>query len=166
MLQDSYDEFLAAITRKIAAEEEEARSLEHARNTSEGKMQSRYDTQKEIFAQEHSIKLSVLEQSIAFRSFLEGVRSAGPLERTRVELGAEMDIQLLDARDRLPRALFAPVTINLGIPGLQILTPQTPIGKVISGHEAGNTFVYTMSRKPLEQLTGKDYLAGIIHSIR
>ena len=158
MKPENYQRYLTEVTDRIAKAETHAKSLEHARNTSEGKMQSRYDTQKEIFAMELSIQQGVLDNLNNFRGFLENLQAEGLLPRNRIEYGAEFSVDLWDAQESISNALFAPVSVNLE--EVQVITRKSPIGKAIEGMVKGNTFVYKLSDKP-----GAKWLAGIINRI-
>lgn len=162
MRLDNLNRYSSEIARKIQEAQDRAASLEHARNTSEGKMQSRYDTQKEIFAAELSIQQGVIDQLLGFRAFLQRIGLGDP-RRDRIVPGAEFDLELWDAGEKIENGLYAPVNINLR--GVQIITPNSLVGQAIEGMRAGNTFVYTQSMKPLAQRRGRDYMAGVIKRV-
>ena len=147
---ESKSKYTKLVEEKIASGEIHLKNLEEARNTSESKMTSRYDTQREGFAMEANLQRTILENLREFRSLLS---QWGPC--TKITEGAEFTVELWDAEDVFEGAIYSPIRANL--PDVQIVTPQSPVGTAIKGMVAGNTFVYKINGK---------LMAGIIKEIR
>lgn len=137
---ESKSRYTQLVEEKIASGEIYLKNLEEARNTSESKMTSRYDTQREGFAMEANLQRTILENLREFRGLL-GLW--GPC--TKITEGAEFTAELWDVGDVLEGAIYSPIRANL--PDVQIVTPQSPVGVAIKGMTAGNTFVYKVNGK-------------------
>jgi hypothetical protein len=149
MSPDTMKRYLPQLDDKIARGEETKRSFEHARNTSDSRATSRYDNQREFFAADANIQEDLLIRMRTFREIL----TAGP--KTRIEPGAEFTAELWEEDYDLVGAIYSPVAVDL--PDLTVVTPTSPIGDVIRGMVAGNTFVYKIKDK---------LLAGVIKEIK
>lgn len=126
--------FLDYLDEKIGIQANWVNISEAARNAADGKMQSRYDTQREDYARQASIGRDTLE-------VLEGARkeiAEAPL-RFRVEPGADVDT-LLDGREQ--RILVLNTRIEL--PGVTVISPRSPIGQAMDGKIAGDDASYSI----------------------
>lgn len=126
--------FLGYLDKKIIEVDGRVKESEHARNTADGKMKSRYDTQQESYALEASIGLGILE---TLQSAYTEIQKA-PL-RFKVELGADVDVIL----NGQPQRLLVLKT-HIELPGVTVVSLGSPIGKSISGKIAGDHASYTM----------------------
>lgn len=147
---ESKEKHTKFIEERLIAAEAHLKSLEEARNSSESRKTSRYDTQREIFANDVSVQEGIIARIKEFHTFLQ---NSAPC--SQIQEGAEFTAELWDEGDMLVDVIYSPIVVNL--PNTPIITPQSPIGRAISGMVTGNTFVY--------QLNGK-LMAGIIKEIK
>ena len=104
----------------------------------DGKMQSRYDTQKEEYAAEAAMIQSQIDRVDRLIDRFENLQrpenvdqiQIGHVVRIRIEDDEPMNILLLE---------------DLGgsvLSGMQLISTQSPLGKAILGRRAGETVVY------------------------
>lgn len=135
MRPENKAKYTTNIEDKLKSAQERLKQLEHARNTSESAMTSRYDTQRESFAQDADLQRSIIERMSAFKTFLE---ECDPC--SSVTEGAEFTIEFLDGEEKIESALYCPIMV--GLEGVQIITPNSPIGKSLRGLKDGDSFSY------------------------
>lgn len=126
--------FLSYLDTQIVGVSQRVKDSEHARNISDSKMQSRYDTQKENHALDVSIGQGILDNLQKARSEIE----EAPL-RFRVEPGADVDVILNGESKRL-----LVLRTRVDIPGITVISPESPIGKAISEKITGDKATYTV----------------------
>lgn len=110
---------------------------EHARNEAEGKMQSRYDTQKENFNMDVNMGYSILASQEAL---LAEIQAAEP--QTTVHPGAECVIEIEGEEERI---LFMRNSGKLD--DLFVITPDSPIGQAIMGSVPGEEVTYSLGNR-------------------
>ncbi len=147
---DSREKYLELVGRRIQLGQENLASLEQARNSSDSRATSRYDTQREIFNGDANVQRVLLEKLKQFQAVVEQA-----LPTNRIEPGAEFSIELWDEDDEINGVIYSPVSV--AISGITIITPESPIGAAIEGMIAGNTFVYSINNR---------LMAGIIKDIQ
>ena len=126
--------WLEHLDKTIQNRKKSVASLEAARNMADGKMQSRYDTQKENFALEAEIVQQILDREQALR---EEVAYA-ELKHS-VEPGAFLDLYI----DGVPEQYL--FMNNQGeLPDIRIITSQSPIGKALAGRIPGDKTTYSV----------------------
>ncbi len=146
---ESKAKYLSILDQEITAGDKSLGSIEHARNTADSPMTSRYDTMREIYAQEANVKREQLGRVRGFRDF---VATAQPQQR--IVEGAEFTLELWDEGDRLENVIFSPDSVK--VPGIQVITPQSPIGQAIAGLTTGDTFTYQVHT---------ELMAGIVKKV-
>lgn len=148
MSPEGKDKYSVIIEEKIRAGKARLRDLEHARNTSESAMTSRYDTQRESFAREANVQQELIDKMFSFQDHLN---KWGP--NHIITEGAEFVVEFMD--DSIDKALFCPIMV--GLDDVQIITPSSPIGKVIQGLKDGDNFNYK---------AGNETITGIVKNIK
>lgn len=149
MSPESKQRHLEQLDRDIRLKQERLASIEHARNTADSPMTSRYDTQREIFAQDANVARELLERTSKFRDFVSGT---GPM--SRIDLGAEFTVELLDADETIERAIYAPFSVKLV--NTMVIIPSSPLGSSLKGLTSGDAFTYNM---------GRNIFAGIVKAV-
>lgn len=134
---ENKSKYLGLIDKEVDNAHATIARLEKDRNNADGKMQSRYDTQKEDLARDIDVREALLAQTRAFRGVVE---SAEPTDQ--VVPGAEMVLTFTNSPAPM-NALFSPVTSSL-LP-VQVITPKSPIGAAIQGLKAGTDFSYQVN---------------------
>lgn len=135
--------YLEIADTQIERTEEARKIAEHARNTSDSKMQSRYDTQRENFNVEvnlHTVNLIRLRQ---FRDVVENARQSW-----WIESGAVFSVHFFDTKEELTELLYSPVSVKL--PGVNIVTPESPLGKAVDNKPLMHEFSYRTGPKTVE----------------
>ena len=126
--------WLIYLDEQITIQEGRIRESEHARNTADSRMQSRYDTQRENYALEVSIGRDILEALQKAHAEIE----ESPL-RYRVESGAFIDATV----DGEPTQ-FLYLDRRIELPDVMVITPQSPIGQAIKDKIAGDKANYAV----------------------
>lgn len=129
--------WLNHLDQKIEQQKKRVQESEHARNSADGKMQSRYDTQKENYALEVSIGLSTLETLQKACTEID----ESPL-RFKAEPGADIGAVLNGEPQR-----FLVLKTRVELPGITVISPDSPIGKAISDKIAGDRVAYEIGSK-------------------
>lgn len=135
MRPENKGKYLGIIDEEVERTRETIVRLSVDRNNADGKMQSRYDTQKEDLNADISVRETILSRTLAFRGFLE---SAEPVEE--VTEGAELTLAFDDKPDDHMDMLYAPIPSSL-LP-VQVITLKSPLGAAIKGLRAGDAFSY------------------------
>ncbi|EKD90689.1 MAG: hypothetical protein ACD_30C00109G0001 [uncultured bacterium] len=150
MSPESKEKYLKELDLEIIRSEESLASSEEARNRSDSPMTSRYDTMREIYAQESNVKRDLLDAAKAFKIFIKDTTP-----NSEISEGAEFDAELWDADEKIKGAIFAPFSIKL--PGVQVITSKSPLGEAVKGLSAGRVFTYRVGEKTM---------AGIINDVK
>lgn len=137
MSPEQKERYLAAIREQIAAKEVSIADLEIARNRADGKMQSRYDTQKEELNTQVNISRDVLDRANRFREEIEAAEF-----RYSVESGAFLDL-LINGEPKQ----FVFMNTSGTLPDISVVTPDSPIGQAIVGKIPGDTAQYSVGVK-------------------
>lgn len=137
MSPEQKQRYLASIGEQIAAKEISIADLEIARNKADGKMQSRYDTQKEELNTQVNISRDVLDRTKRFCEELEAAEF-----RYSVESGAFLDL-LINGEPKQ----FVFMNTSGTLPDIGVITPESPIGKAIVGKIPGETGQYLIGSK-------------------
>lgn len=111
------------------------RAAEHARNTADSKMTSRYDTQRENYAVEVNLHMDSMEKLASFREFLSGCG-----ESYMIEEGAVCSIHYLDTKEDEIGLLVSPVSVI--VPEVRIITLKSPLGAALRGKMLASEFSY------------------------
>lgn len=141
--------YLKLVNQEIEQKKKILESIEHGRNTAESAMTSHHDHLRSDLAQDASVVQSLIEELERFRAFAEKAPQCQVIEG-----GAEFRAFLLDVGETI-EAIYCP--IQAGVPGLKIISFQSPIGQVIKGLKAGDMFVYKI---------GKNLMAGQIKDVQ
>ncbi len=149
MHPENKPKYLSSLSEKLYAAKKRLSALEHARNTSESAMTSRYDTQRETFAQEVSVQQEFVDKIYLLNDFIEN-----STPHSLVEEGAELSLEFLDGGDPIEKAFYCPIMLTLG--DIQIITPKSPIGAAIKGLKSGDKFSYKV---------GRELIKGIIKTV-
>lgn len=132
--------WLSHIAEQIDRQRQHIQQLEEARNTAEGKMQSRYDTQKETLNTQVNIGLDILGRlETAKQEIAAGVMC------DKVEPGACVEA-LIDGE---PEQLLC-LRTKVDLPDVTVVSPQSPIGQAIMGKTPGNKTVYSVGQREFE----------------
>lgn len=130
-------EWLEYLYDKIKTQNRSIGLAEYARDTSDSKMQSRYDTQREDHNLEVNIGLDTLKQLSSARKEI-----AGSDLRYKVEPGAYVDALI----DGVPTRLLY-LTTRVELPDVEVVTPQSPIGQAIKDKIAGDQATYKVRER-------------------
>ncbi len=137
MNPEQKSKWLEQIDKTISKKEITIEQTRQARNSADSPMTSRYDTQRDIFNNDLNILLDGLEADMKLR---EELKVAG--ECNSVESGAYLDLAFGDDTENY---LYMN---NFGtLYGIDIITPQSPIGKAIQGKKAGDSAEYKVEEK-------------------
>lgn len=138
---------LSVINQKIAEIQKNRQQMIEDRNNSESAMTSRYDTKREeldtaIQNQDEMLKnIKLLQQSVEKYN-----------AKMIIEEGAELQLQINQTNEVI-QAICLPVTIN--IPGFQVLTSQSPLGKSLQGKKLGERFFYQVGENTVSGTISK-----------
>lgn len=132
--------WLSHIAGQIDRQRQHIAQLEEARNTAEGKMQSRYDTQKETLNTQVNIGQDILERlETARQEIAAGVINA------KVEPGACVNALIDDE----PEQLLC-LRTRVDLPDVTVVSPQSPIGQAIMGKLPGDKTAYFVGQRKFE----------------
>jgi hypothetical protein len=100
-------------------------------------MQSRYDTQKEDYNREANLNIGLLEELKIAKEEIVASNSCN-----KAESGAFINAEVNGKNLNL---LYLHKRINL--PGIIVITPNSPIGQAIKDKSAGDEVVYSVKSK-------------------
>lgn len=135
--------YLEITDTQITRVEEARKTAEYARNTSDSRMQSRYDTQRENFNVEVNLHKDSLTNLRRFRGVIEGARAS-----LWIEPGAVFSVHFFDTKEEMVDLIYSPVSVK--IPDVNIVTPDSPIGKAIEKKSLMQEFSYRAGPKTVE----------------
>lgn len=140
MRLEDKNQWLAYVNAQIVATELAVKAKRDASNAADGKMQSRYDTQKEDLARDAEIAEDVAERQKVFAAEI-----AGAPECDTVQSGAVVTLSI--DGDSAERMLF----INSPglLPDIQVVSMNAPLGTAIKGLKAGTSTEYTVNGNTL-----------------
>jgi len=104
----------------------------------DGKMQSRYDTQKEEYAAEATMIQSQIDTVDRLIDCLENLQR--PESVDEIQIGHIVQVQVED--DDPMNILLLEDLGGSVLSGIQLISTQSPMGKAILGRKAGETVVY------------------------
>lgn len=129
--------WLSHIDEQVERQRQHIKQLEEARNTAEGKMQSRYDTQKETLNTQVNIGLDILGRLEAAKQEI-----AAGVMCDKVEPGAYVDA-LIDGE---PEQLLC-LRNRVDLSDVMVVSPQSPIGHALMGKIPGDKAVYSVGQR-------------------
>lgn len=131
------EKYMELVINRQAEVTRQLKAAEHARNTADSKMTSRYDTQRENFNVEVNLHQDTLEK---IRQFTEFLNVSGACYR--MQEGAVCSIYLFESGEEEKDLLISPVLVNLG--EVKIITPKAPLGAALMGKLLAAEFNYKM----------------------
>lgn len=126
--------YLNSITAKLAEARRHLQELEEARNNAPSAMESQHDTTRETMEKEAGAQNEVIKSLEQFKEIL-----AKSNDKSQIEEGATFSANLSNG-EKLQHIVFA--SINVGLPGVQIITSKSPIGMALAGKKVGESFSY------------------------
>lgn len=127
------EHWLAHLDGQIGVISQSVQSFEQARNEADGSSETRYDTMKFNYELDASISRRVRSRQVQFRNEI----AAAP-KRTEIASGAVAEIAI--EADPAERILFMH---NHGeLPGVQVATFDSPLGKALKGKKVGQSATY------------------------